>query len=85
MNFIHFFIRRLFHSLLVLVGLSMLIFIIARILPGDPARLALGPFANQKQIENLRHSDVKTLDPLDPRTALNVTVRSHIQTPLRHV
>ena len=56
MYFISFFVRRLFHSLLVLVGLSVLIFIIARILPGDPARLALGPFASQKQIEHLRHA-----------------------------
>lgn len=55
MSFTNFFIRRLFHSILVLVGLSMLIFIIARILPGDPARLALGPFASKKQIEHLRH------------------------------
>jgi len=54
MNFISFLVRRLFHSLLVLVGLSVLIFIIARILPGDPARLALGPFASQNQIEHLR-------------------------------
>lgn len=55
MRFSYFLIRRLLHSLLVLVGLSILIFIIARILPGDPARLALGPFAPKEQVEHLRH------------------------------
>jgi len=55
MKFIYFFIRRLLYSILVLVGLSVLIFIIARILPGDPARLALGPFASQEMVARLRH------------------------------
>jgi len=43
------------YSILVLAGLSVLIFIIARILPGDPARLALGPFASQEMVARLRH------------------------------
>jgi len=55
MKFSYFLIRRLLHSILVLFGLSILIFIIARMLPGDPARLALGPFASQEQVEHLRH------------------------------
>jgi peptide/nickel transport system permease protein len=40
--------------LLVLFGLSILIFIIARIVPGDPARIALGPLATATQVEELR-------------------------------
>jgi peptide/nickel transport system permease protein len=55
MKFVYFFIRRLLYSILVLIGLSVLIFIIARILPGDPARLALGPFASQEMVTRLRH------------------------------
>jgi len=55
MKFSQFLIRRLLYSILVLLGLSILIFIIARILPGDPARLALGPFASKEQVEHLRH------------------------------
>jgi ABC-type dipeptide/oligopeptide/nickel transport system permease component len=55
MKFSHFLLQRFLHSLLVLLGISLLIFIIARMLPGDPARLALGPFAKQEQVENLRH------------------------------
>ena len=46
--------RRLGVSVIVLIGVSMLIFAIARIIPGDPARIALGPNANAEQIERLR-------------------------------
>jgi len=54
MSFGTFILRRFFASILVLLGLSILIFIIARMLPGDPARLALGPFAPESQVEHLR-------------------------------
>ena len=50
------FAKRLGTSLLVLIGVSMLIFAIARIIPGDPARIALGPNATAEQIANLRAS-----------------------------
>ncbi len=43
--------RRIGHGLLVLVGLSILIFIIVRLLPGDPARLSLGQVATQEAID----------------------------------
>lgn len=46
--------RRLLASLGVLVGVSILIFVIARVIPGDPARIALGPMASQEQVANLR-------------------------------
>ena len=46
--------RRLGISVIVLVGVSMLIFAIARIIPGDPARIALGPNATVEQVEKLR-------------------------------
>jgi len=47
-------ILRLPQSLLVLFGLSLLIFFIARVIPGDPARVALGPLAPVEQVQNLR-------------------------------
>lgn len=47
-------IRRLGISLIVLIGVSILIFAIARIIPGDPARIALGPNATVQQIAKLR-------------------------------
>lgn len=54
MEFLFFLVRRILWSLLVLVGLSMVIFTIARWVPGDPARLALGPRASQEQVQALQ-------------------------------
>lgn len=47
-------LRRLAISILVLFGVSLLIFCIARVVPGDPARIALGPNATQAQVDALR-------------------------------
>lgn len=38
----------------VVAGVSVLIFVLARVVPGDPARLALGPAASPQQVEALR-------------------------------
>ena len=46
--------KRLGTSLIVLIGVSMLIFAIARVIPGDPARIALGPNATAEQVTVLR-------------------------------
>ena len=46
--------RRAVTLLLVLAGVSLLIFVIARVIPGDPARIALGPNATDEQIVKLR-------------------------------
>lgn len=46
--------KRLLQGIFVIVGLSMLIFIISRLVPGDPARLALGPRASQEAVDLLR-------------------------------
>lgn len=54
MSFGSFVIRRLGASLIVLVGVSILIFGIARVIPGDPARIALGPTATPEMVEQLR-------------------------------
>ncbi len=54
MEFLLFLIRRILWSLLVLFGLSVVIFGIARGIPGDPARMALGPTASHEQVEDLR-------------------------------
>ena len=42
MSMMNFLARRIIYSVFVLLGLSIVIFIIARIMPGDPARVALG-------------------------------------------
>lgn len=49
----HFFLYRLLWSVFVLIGLSLLIFFVARVIPGDPARMALGPRAPQWAVDNL--------------------------------
>ena len=46
--------KRLGTSLIVLIGVSLLIFAIARVIPGDPARIALGPNATAEAIAALR-------------------------------
>ena len=50
-----FILRRLAQSVFVLFGLSIVIFLIARIVPGDPARMALGPRAPVEVVERLSH------------------------------
>jgi len=39
-----------------LIGLSILVFVLARVLPGDPARMAAGPRASPEVVEQLRKS-----------------------------
>ena len=56
MEFLAFLVRRLLWSLLVLFGLSVVIFTIARVVPGDPARMALGPRASVEQVADLQES-----------------------------
>lgn len=47
-------IKRIGSYLMVLLGLSVLIFIISRVAPGDPARIALGPRAPEETVQALR-------------------------------
>jgi peptide/nickel transport system permease protein len=54
MKFLKFIIKRLLHSILVLFGLSILVFVIARVMPGDPARMALGPRAPEQVVQQFR-------------------------------
>jgi peptide/nickel transport system permease protein len=46
--------KRFGTSLVVLIGVSLLIFAIARVIPGDPARIALGPNATADAVVALR-------------------------------
>jgi peptide/nickel transport system permease protein len=54
MSFFGFIARRLLYAILVLLGLSVVIFVIARIMPGDPARMAVGMQAPQWVVDRLR-------------------------------
>ena len=46
--------RRLFHLLLIMVGVSVLVFLMLRMIPGDPARLLLGEYASPDELARLR-------------------------------
>lgn len=54
MKMLSFVFRRTLHSLFVLLGLSIVIFIISRVVPGDPARMAVGYRAPEWVVENMR-------------------------------
>jgi len=51
---IRFLLQRALYSIFVLLGLSVVIFVIARIMPGDPARMAVGARAPQWVVDRLR-------------------------------
>ena len=55
MTYTGFLWRRLWQSALTLIGLALIMFLIARVIPGDPARLSLGPLATDAQVRALRH------------------------------
>lgn len=46
-------LARLTGAVVVVIGVSILIFVLARVIPGEPARVALGPEATQAQVEAL--------------------------------
>ncbi|MFO7707447.1 MAG: ABC transporter permease [Desulfobacterales bacterium] len=46
--------KRLFHLALIMLGVSLLVFLMLRMIPGDPARLLLGEFATQEELTRLR-------------------------------
>lgn len=54
MYFGSFLLKRLLLSIFVIFGLSIMIFIIARVVPGDPARMSLGPRAPEEVVQRLR-------------------------------
>lgn len=46
-------VRRMASMIVSLIGLSVIIFFISRVLPGNPARMALGPRASDEQVQEL--------------------------------
>lgn len=47
-------LRKILALPLILIGVSMLVFLAIRALPGDPARLMAGPEATQEAVDNMR-------------------------------
>ena len=48
-------IKRLFSTIPVLLGISLLLFFMLRMLPGDPAQVLAGQMATPEEIENIRN------------------------------
>jgi peptide/nickel transport system permease protein len=48
-------IKRLLSMIPVLIGISLLLFFMLRMLPGDPAQVLAGQMATPEEIENIRH------------------------------
>ena len=48
-------IKRLISTIPVLIGISLLLFFMLRMLPGDPAQVLAGQMATPEEIENIRH------------------------------
>lgn len=62
-------LKRTAYAILTLFLLSILAFAIARALPGNPARMALGPSASKEAVEHLRHK-LNLDEPLHVQYAL---------------
>ena len=76
MSYSGFLWQRLWQSLLTLLGLALIMFLVARVIPGDPARLSLGPLATDSQVTALRH-DLGLDRPLVSQFGLYLTGVAH--------
>ncbi len=47
-------LQRLLSALIVALGVTFVVFMIMQIVPGDPARVVLGPYASDEAVEGLR-------------------------------
>lgn len=47
-------VKRLGLSLITLLGIAMLVFLVARVLPGDAAALRAGPYATEERLDQVR-------------------------------
>src|SRR5574341_1621163 len=56
MRLLNYVLKRLLYSIPVLIGVTLLVFIISHAIPGDPARMMAGQKASRQAVENLRHS-----------------------------
>ncbi len=63
MESVKFIVKRLAYCVVVLIGLSILMFSIARVVPGDPARMALGPRAPEWAVQRVR-DEMHLEDPI---------------------
>lgn len=55
MAYARFLVRRLLQAIPVVIGVTIIVFLLIHLVPGDPARTALGAHATPGAIESLRH------------------------------
>src|SRR3954465_8893925 len=55
MLLVHFLLRRLVQLAPALIGITLVAFILLRVLPGDPASLLIGARGSEADVERLRH------------------------------
>ena len=82
-----FILKRLFYGILVMLGVTTVVFFLFNVLPGDPARVMLGNHATQEQIDEInkdlgRDKPLLTqylmyLNDLSPVSVHNVTDPDH--------
>lgn len=63
MGIAEYLLRRLGLAVLVILGVMLIVFLVSRVVPGDPARLYLGPRASAEKLEEVRE-DLGLNDPL---------------------
>lgn len=52
---LHYVFRRLLAAIPTLLGVSLVVFMMVRLLPGDPARIVAGLLASEADVERIRH------------------------------
>lgn len=55
MKLVYYILRRFFFLFFIMIGVTLVIFMVSRIVPGDPALLMAGEGATLEDIRNLRH------------------------------
>jgi peptide/nickel transport system permease protein len=55
MRIIFFILNRLIFLIPTLLGIVVLLFLISHVIPADPAALVAGPYADRKQVDEIRH------------------------------
>src|SRR5919204_419322 len=53
-GFHHYLIQRFLASVIALIGVSIIVFLMVRLLPGDPARVIAGLLASEEDVERIR-------------------------------
>lgn len=76
--------RRFLFSAIALVGVVLVVFVIVRVLPGDPARLRAGPYASEEQLAQVRHQlGLSDPWPVQLKNYLGRTARLDLGTSIR--